>query len=244
MGRALTAVAVIRLPLEPGDMARALHSLLHGVLLRLGEGYDQEMEWAQVGRSPLGSCIKLLRRRRLGGWCVSVLAVLLWSLAGLGSEVINIEELLRKCWSRNTFLSQQGHDGVRSKPFLVEESSKAHIERICEVLSSNSDWAAIAMIAHISHDAERLGRWAEGCPCSLLHDGGPCSLKGCRAPEMATGKGMTEQWTIMQTGGKLFPAYLAHAPPESQPALSAAWTTARSRLLGSLAGLSRSWSFA
>ncbi len=151
-------------------------------------------------------------------------------------QAICVEALLRRCWSKRTYLSRKNEDGEAQhrRPFLVEDGSKAHIERIDQMMRSDEDWACIAMIAHIAMDAERLGQWAENCPCHTFHDGGPCALKGCRAPELAVGVAMVRQLATMRSNSKLFPAYLAKAPPDKQAKLNASWNTACSRLFGYL----------
>lgn len=139
---------------------------------------------------------------------------------------------MRACWSKQAYLSGREDPKGHKRPFLVEDCSKAHVERISGVMASSYDWAVIAAIAHISDDAERLGKWAENCPCHRSHDGGPCALKGCRAPEMASGQTMIHQCGMMLQGNKLFPAYLAKAPAGKQAELSGAWSTSRSKLFG------------
>ena len=55
-----------------------------------------------------------------------------------------------------------------NKPFLVaDDGSKAHLQRLNAIMSSDMDWCVMSMISLLAQEAELIGSWCEGCPCHL-----------------------------------------------------------------------------
>lgn len=163
-------------------------------------------------------------------------------------EVLPIEQLLRSSWNSQKYM--QGADDP-SKPFLVEECSKAHLLRIQDLMRDDNAWASISMIALLSSDADHIGSWAEACSChppeqpetpsaetgkhKRMHfnkEARACPFRCCRAPELAVGRGISSlcQKMIDQRGS--FNAVLAKAPASKRSELASSWTMACSKLFG------------
>ena len=87
-------------------------------------------------------------------------ALLLLEMPTVSCQVLPLEPLIRNGWNTNLYLK-----GSDSKPFLVEDRSKAHLGRIAQLTKSEADWAYIGVISLISREAELIGKWCEGCPC-------------------------------------------------------------------------------
>lgn len=50
-------------------------------------------------------------------------------------------------------------------PFLVEQTSRAHLTRISEIMKSDLDWSWIRVTSLLSRECELVGKWSEGCSC-------------------------------------------------------------------------------
>ena len=138
------------------------------------------------------------------------------------------------------------------KPFLLEEGSRAHVNRINCLMKSSYDWSTIAMVAMLSSECDHLGSWAESCPCHDLpvpekqkqrqrrkqntanKEASECPLKCCRAPELAAGVGMQSLCKKMLTNKGPFTQVVSSCPPGQQTELITSWSTATSRLFGYL----------
>ena len=79
------------------------------------------------------------------------------------SKVLSIKDLLRRVWSSSAFLRGCVDE---TKPFLVaDDGSKAHLERINDLMKSDYYWSLISIICLLAQQAELIGSWSEGCPC-------------------------------------------------------------------------------
>ena len=162
-------------------------------------------------------------------------------------------------------------DGAKKRgnqPFLVEESSRVTVQHIRELLRRGPEadyhWCCIALIAHISAEADLVGRWAEGCPewcrcneATLDMQGrrlrgqkgkrrsifqpqedndlaSRCAFRCCRAPELAAGAAMHMQEEAMHADRPSFSPYVAKAPPNKRSELQGSFVHACGRMWGSL----------
>ena len=153
----------------------------------------------------------------------------------------------------------------KPKPFLVEDSSKVTLQRITELMKDSYAWASIAMVAHLSGESELIGRWSEGCGCPehqfrestptaqlpaiqdkksrtrtrhrLAPSGSAesCCFRGCRAPELATGRALNMQATIMRSSQAQVAEYISRAPEQKRSELHGSWSKARGQLWGTSA---------
>lgn len=162
-------------------------------------------------------------------------------------QVLPLEQLLRSCWNTNKYLTA-GPDS--KKAFLLEETSKVHVQRISNLMGSDYAWASIAMVALLSGDSDALGSWAEGCPCHSLPEideieclqekrrakaeAKQCKLKCCRVPELACGHGLKQVVLRLVSHKTTFTSYVAKAPPAKRTELYSSWETACSRLFGTM----------
>lgn len=165
-------------------------------------------------------------------------------------QVLPLQNLLRSCWDSAKFLKSSSDSG---KPFLIEEDSKMHVLRLERLMKSDFDWSVIALVSLVSAEADLVGKWAEGCPCEehqyvsgtskkrsgqLVQvaapnaDASSCAFKACRAPELAQGFGIKIQHRLMLSHKEEFMEFVSMAPPDKQPELAGAWTTATSKLFG------------
>ena len=157
--------------------------------------------------------------------------------------MLPLEKLLRKSWNTNKYLTT-GPDS--KKAFLLEETSKVHVQRISALMSSDYMWAVIAMVALLSGDSDSLGSWAEGCPCHPLTEvdqmvsfserrkAKECSFRCCRAPELACGYGLKHVVLRLMNHRASFAASVAKAPPAKRSELNSSWEAACSKLFGAM----------
>lgn len=181
------------------------------------------------------------------------------------AQVLPIQFLLRKTWNKKLYLTGSCNDPNtgKPKPFMVEESSTVTLEKIIQLMGDDSAWATIAMIAHITSEAELVGNWAEGCGCpehqaspsqalcvpekprgrrSAKAGGGTggsnCCFRGCRAPELAAGRALSLQSTTMRSSDAEVIAYISLAPQHKRSDLHGSWSKARGKLWGTLSEFS------
>lgn len=166
-------------------------------------------------------------------------------------QVLPLQNLLRTCWNTQRYLHASPDT---DKPFLVEDGSRAHVQRISELMTSNYDWSTISLVALLSAECDLIGQWSEGCPCDS-HQQAPtiskkrsgqevtrgrnpqsssCPFKCCRAPELATGKAMLMQSSYMGAHQNEFKKCLISAPAANRTEFIGAWERATSRLFGCL----------
>ena len=174
-------------------------------------------------------------------------------------EVLPIHKLLRAAWDGKKFGSKDD-DKVQRKPFLVQETALATIKSLNALMASDFDWATVHVICALTAEADAIGKWAEDCPChsSLAAERalvaaaprtrkrarqsrGPeriaaasCCLRGCRAPELATGAAMTLQSRLMRyQRGEIMDA-VAKAPDNQKNDILSTWNAGRAKLWGIL----------
>ena len=110
-------------------------------------------------------------------------------------------------------------------------------------------------LSHLASEADRLGVWAEQCPCPEHQRVGPalrkqpgkkrlsqqpagasnCSLKCCRAPELATGEAMRLQAAFLEKRVWDFTASIGRTPPQKRSELLGTFHKAIGRLWGPFA---------
>ena len=137
----------------------------------------------------------------------------------------------------------------KTQPFMVEECSKVHVERIHDLMRDDYAWASIAMISLLAQDSDLIGSWAESCPCHPLEThpranskatraarqaAKVCPFRCCRAPELAVGQGLQLLCDRMRNHHGQFNECVAKAPPAKRSELTSSWTTACSKLFGFL----------
>ena len=163
-----------------------------------------------------------------------------------------MEEVLRPAWNSRKYL--KGDSTGDDQPFLVEDESRAHVQRLNNLMQTTSDWCAIRLVTYLSQAADFLGQWGESCPCEHHNDGpqlvkklsgqrvrvgrqsegSTCPFRCCRAAELASGKALTLLTALVESQQSKFLKCVATAPVAHQSALTGAWYTATSKLLGSL----------
>lgn len=74
-----------------------------------------------------------------------------------------MEKLLRQSWNSSIFL--RGNADPSRPILLADDGSKAHLERLNSLMTSDFDWVLIRLISLLSQQAELIGSWCEGCPC-------------------------------------------------------------------------------
>lgn len=169
------------------------------------------------------------------------------------TQVLPLEESLRAAWNTKNFVTRSNKGYVKKQPFLVEASSKATIAHLNELMGSDYWWSCVALIAHLTRDAELVGSWAESCPCeehqsskmmivksprrrrrNVAKDASAanCCFRCCRAPELATGVAMRMQAASMTSDKSSFSQYVAKAPVSSRAELQGAYEKGSGRLWG------------
>lgn len=174
------------------------------------------------------------------------------------SQVLPLQDMLRSAWNTKQYMSASAASQTSSKkqPFLLEESSRATVGHIDDLMQSNYAWDSIAMIAHLAQESDRLGVWAEGCPCpehairprpqkqprkkrqNLQPPGAAtCPLKCCRAADLATGRAMAMQSVCLDQRVREFTENISNASPERRVELQGTFWKAIARLWGTFATL-------
>ena len=155
------------------------------------------------------------------------------------AKVIPLEKLLRDSWRSKKYLKSALDT---KKPFLVEDGSKAHIQRINGLMDSDYDWCCIRMVSALASSSDMLGSWTESCPCPEIHppskqaaeEAQACPFRCCRAPELAAGHGLSALVGKLQGHKSSFVKELSAAPTSKQTELNSSWSVACSKLYGSL----------
>lgn len=88
-----------------------------------------------------------------------------WVSHCLSPQVLPLEGLLRTGWNSRAYLRGVPAEGHRA--LVPEESTRANLTRLGQLMSSDTDWAYIEMICLLAEECELIGKWAEGCPCHL-----------------------------------------------------------------------------
>lgn len=158
-----------------------------------------------------------------------------------------MESLIRRAWNTGRYTSRDhGHES--KKIFLLEESAKAHVQRLNLFMKDDYAWAAVAMISLLSADSDAIGSWAESCPCHPMpspdmdrkeqavakREARQCPRRCCRAPELASGHALKMLCVRMLQHKSCFTQYLSRAPESKRPELHSSWETACSKLFGYL----------
>lgn len=176
-----------------------------------------------------------------------------------------LQEMLRRAWNSKNYMSSSSEDGGKKRqPFLVEESSRATVGHITELMTSDYAWSCISLVSHIASEADRLGIWAECCPCpehaTVGHatpkqphrkrrnceppGAASCHFKCCRAPELATGQAMAMQSGYLDKCLWEFSESLGETPPQRRVELQGAFSKALGRLWGFLFQSTGKYAFA
>lgn len=131
---------------------------------------------------------------------------------------------------------------------MVEDGSRVHIQRITDLMSSDYDWATIAMVSLLAAESEVIGSWAEGCMCHDMvqgnvnkRDARDCPYRCCRAPELAAGFGLAQLCRKMMANREDFNAYASRAPLLRRTELLGSWATACSKLFGQMTAKLGHW---
>ena len=165
--------------------------------------------------------------------------------------MLPLQDVLRSCWLSGRYQSaDRDAQPHRRQPFLVEETSRATVQRITDLMKSDLHWSSIALVAHIAREADRLSMWAEQCPCHPPEQNHPkepgrkrrssrmdsssktCPLKCCRAPELAVGQALAIQGSSLESNEASFLEHVANAPVANQAELHAAYSRAAGFLWG------------
>ena len=170
-------------------------------------------------------------------------------------EVYPLQDMLRSAWKTNKYMSATSATTKSEKrqPFLVEETSRPTVASINELMSSDYAWSCIQLIATIARESDRLGVWAECCPCpehavTVFPEKQPrtkrqrpyppgaatCSFRCCRAPELAAGRALNLQSNHLDKRVREFNQNIADTPPQKRAELAGSFSKAIGRLWGLL----------
>lgn len=171
-------------------------------------------------------------------------------------EVLPIQDMLRTAWNSNNYMTSTsastGSDRKTRKPFLVEESARPTIQNINELMGSDFAWSCISLISTLASESDRLGVWSECCPCPEHQFQGSyvpkqprrkrrkqappgastCSLRCCRAPELAAGIAMRSQAARLDARAREFLQSISQIPVNKRSELSGAFGKSLGRLWG------------
>lgn len=138
--------------------------------------------------------------------------------------------------------------------------SGVSIDDIDKAINCPETWCSMSAVLDIAQEIEYLGNWCEACPCHKAEDAlritaralkrvrrnqprgfrnnmgnMSCPYKGCRAVEMAAGKGQDSLIQFMHQGRDRIQEHFVAVPAERQAQLVADWDLARGRLWSNLA---------
>lgn len=121
-------------------------------------------------------------------------------------------------------------------------------------------WASISVVLDICEECDSIGNWSEGCPCCDQKDEKSrvrsevkksravqprgfrdelrCPYKGCRAVELACGRGQANVLNKMVANKERVALHFASVPPELRSNMLQDWESARARLWSSFVCIS------
>ena len=196
---------------------------------------------------------------RLNKWSYSLTSLRWEAIYDFCHALLPLQHILRKYWNRSKYIA--GMSGTKYQRLKLPNNSEgeqygASPDGLESVISSDSFWAATAIVEHISYEAEFIGRWAEGCHChgdvgfewhtaqaasrgqeqnrrrncNLRKKKFICPYKGCRAPELASADALVRLKSLMMQNRGLLTHAITRANSADQSAFLHDWVKARGRL--------------
>ena len=122
------------------------------------------------------------------------------SIAGVLTDLLDVQDILQQTWCQETFLNGRSAKGLDEPP-CVEQSRRVILPLVTAAIKSPTFWAQAVMLHATQSVLERFSNWTEACPCHRNRSkanswwqrshasstGKPCAMLGNRAPEMAAG---------------------------------------------------------
>ena len=173
----------------------------------------------------------------LNSWSCSLVSLRLEAIADFTHGLLELEPLLRQCWSRRKCLAgSTGHRVLRAADASAgEHSTSVAVEGINAAITSPAFWTGVSLCHDVCFEAEFTGRWAEGCSC-CRNPNLTCAYKGCRAAEFASGEWQQALKQAMIKNRSALGQYLVMSRDNdtSRAQYFSDWTKARARLWGGI----------
>ena len=180
--------------------------------------------------------------RLFDSWSLSLKSLRWQAITEFSDGLLKLELPLRRWWSMAKFLHGTGH-ASKFKPRPAESEYGITVESINKVIQDACFWSGLAVVHDISHQAEHVGKWGEGCGCceppsskasaSVKARFKACPYKGCRSPDLATGAWQADLDKVMSASRSRITGILmqsGHAGQTIRASLLSDWTNARARL--------------
>ena len=189
--------------------------------------------------------------------------LLVFDLFAICLQVLLLEKLLRKYWSKDAFKTGKGSNTAvndkRNNTVTDSSGNAITVERIDAVIRSPAFWSTCHLVKEVGFAAELVGRWSESCPClsayqelwnwSKHHGDGivnipqppACDKKGCRAHELAAGTAFRIFQQYHWMSRNIIVEHLDSLPSHVQHSLRCDWERARSKMTTELTVKLSTW---
>lgn len=140
---------------------------------------------------------------------------------------------LKKYQSQNTSQRRSDNGG---------DYEQGDVSKLDKAVRSPMFWSIMGLVEHLGFASEFLGRFCEGCPChefELTHSRNrcrrlKCQLKGCRAPELASGCAIQHFEKVFSRTRQQFLSCTVDLPNSARQALVDDYERARGKSLSEL----------
>ncbi|CAE7773058.1 unnamed protein product, partial [Symbiodinium sp. CCMP2456] len=221
------------------DVKHVVDNLLHewDPLLSALRSVEKLLRWTTMRERFQACCIDPddSRAAQLNTWSHSLVSLRWEALVDFTGGLLELEPLLRQCWSKKKFLA--GSPGRRvlqaADASTGEHSTSVAVEGIDAALTSATFWTGVALCHDVAFEAEFAGRWAEGCGCCRKPNP-TCAFKGCRAAEFSSGEWQQELKKTMIKNRSALGQYLVMSRDTDRAQYFSDWAKARARLWGGI----------
>ncbi|CAE8608181.1 unnamed protein product [Polarella glacialis] len=192
------------------------------------------------------TCLSADQQHLLSSWSSSLKSLRWHAVGTFLSELLDLETLIRRTWSKAKFLSQKTEGARAAKIWDDSENLRDTVNIADKCFRSDHFWSSCVVCKQICFLAEYISSWSEGCPVHDValrsgfgfnprlvdldtdisvpapahadpqHSVACCWRKGCRAPEMAAS--FTERMLpdLLEVADRSVKMVLASSPLEPQ----------------------------
>ena len=154
------------------------------------------------------------------------------------NKALPLQGLFDKFWDVRKFTGVV-HSERQLPPQSNQDEYFGDGVEVDKVLKSRFFWTMMGIVGEVGFLGEYVGRWAEGCVChsNLLQNGirVDCQLKGCRAPELASGSAIRHLEQVFTRSRYKFISATASLTATARRDLLADWDFARSKIVSEIA---------
>lgn len=149
-------------------------------------------------------CLDAADQKAVRHWSLTLKSLRWQAVLQYCEGLLALERVLRKNWSKHSFAQSNDRQ---------DDGHSIDVESVHRCISSAEFWASVHMVVDLSNEADFIGAWAESCPCCEASNksrdvastivpgpraiGSGCPFSGCRAIELATGRGLKLQSEVL-----------------------------------------------